>query len=58
MDIEFSKNDDYSIKIDSEDKANQLLQRLVTNRIEINKFEIQKPTLNDIFIEQVEKFGE
>ncbi len=58
MDIEFSKNNDYSIKIDSEDKANQLLQKLVTNHIEINKFEIQKPTLNDIFIEQVEKFGE
>ena len=53
MDIEFSKNNEYSIKIDSEEKAHQLLERLVTNHIEVDKFEIKKPTLNDIFIEKV-----
>ena len=53
MDIEFSKNNEYSIKIDSEEKARQLLERLVSNNIEIDKFEIKKPTLNDIFIEKV-----
>ena len=53
MDIEFSKNNEYSIKIDSEEKARQLLERLVSNHIEIDKFEIKKPTLNDIFIEKV-----
>ena len=53
MDIEFSKNNEYSIKIDSEEKAHQLLEKLVGNHIEINKFEIKKPTLNDIFIEKV-----
>lgn len=53
MEIEFSKNNEYSIKIDSEEKAHQLLERLVTNHIEVDKFEIKKPTLNDIFIEKV-----
>ncbi len=53
MEIEFSKNNEYSIKIDSEDKARQLLEKLVTDHIEVDKFEIKKPTLNDIFIEKV-----
>ena len=53
MTIEFSKNNDYSININSEESAHQLLQTLVNNKIEINKFEIKKPTLNDIFIEKV-----
>ena len=53
MEIEFSKNNEYSIKIDSEEKAHQLLEKLVTNHVEVDKFEIKKPTLNDIFIEKV-----
>ena len=53
MDIEFSKNNDYSIKMNSEEKAHQLLKKLVNENIEVNKFEIKKPTLNDIFIEKV-----
>lgn len=53
MNIEFSKNNEYSIKIDSEEKAHELLQRLVDNKVQISKFEIKKPTLNDIFIEKV-----
>lgn len=53
MTIEFSKNNDYSININSEDDAHKLLQNLVKNNVEINKFEIEKPTLNDIFIEKV-----
>ncbi len=56
MEIEFSKNNEYSIKIDSEEKAHQLLERLVTNHVEVDKFEIKKPTLNDIFIEKVGEF--
>lgn len=53
MDIEFSKNNEYSIKIVSEEKAHQLLHKLVSDDIEVDKFEIKKPTLNDIFIEKV-----
>lgn len=53
MDIEFSKNNEYSVKIDSEENAHQLLEKLVGDHIVVNKFEIKKPTLNDIFIEKV-----
>ena len=53
MEIEFSKNNEYSIKIDSEEKAHQLLEKLVTDHVAVDKFEIKKPTLNDIFIEKV-----
>ena len=56
IEIEFSKNNEYSIKIDSEEKAHQLLEKLVTNHVEVDKFEIKKPTLNDIFIEKVGEF--
>ncbi len=53
MNTEFSKNNDYSIKIKSEEDAHKLLEKLVNNHVVINKFEIKKPTLNDIFIEKV-----
>ena len=53
MNTEFSKNNDYSIKIKTEEDAHKLLEKLVNNHIVINKFEIKKPTLNDIFIEKV-----
>ena len=53
MKIEFSKNNEYSIKITDEKDAHQLLNTLVSNNIVVNKFEIKKPTLNDIFIEKV-----
>lgn len=53
MDIENEKDNDYIIKLDDEETANKLLNKLVKNGIKINKFEIKKPTLNDIFIEKV-----
>ena len=53
LEIENEKNTDYTIKINNEKKAHELLQELVKNGIIINKFEIKKPTLNDIFIEKV-----
>lgn len=53
MDIENEKDNDYIIKLDDEETANKLLNKLVENGIKINKFEIKKPTLNDIFIEKV-----
>lgn len=53
MNIENEKDNDYIIKLDDEETANKLLNKLVENDIKINKFEIKKPTLNDIFIEKV-----
>lgn len=54
LQTEFSKDREYTVKIDQESTAHQLLHTLVKQGIEINKFIIQKPTLNDIFIEKVE----
>lgn len=53
MEIEFTKNNEYIIKIQDEESAHQLLKNLIQKNIVVNKFEIQKPTLNDIFIEKV-----
>ena len=51
--IENEKNNDYVIKIEDAKDANNLLTKLVEGKINITKFEIKKPTLNDIFIEKV-----
>lgn len=53
LEIENEKNNEYNIKIDNEEQAHNLLNELVKDRKTINKFEITKPTLNDIFIEKV-----
>lgn len=51
--IENSKDNQYTLKITDEKSAHALLQQLVSQKVQINKFEIMKPTLNDIFIEKV-----
>ena len=53
FEIENMKNYSYTIKISNEQKAHELLKELVLKGITVNKFEIMKPTLNDIFIEKV-----
>ena len=53
FEIENIKNYSYTVKIFDEQKAHELLKELVIKGITINKFEIMKPTLNDIFIENV-----
>ena len=53
LEIENEKNNEYTIKITDEEVAHKLLDRIVSEKIKVNKFEIMKPTLNDIFIEKV-----
>ena len=53
LEIENEKNNEYTVKIADEEVAHKLLNNVVSNGIEVNKFEIMKPTLNDIFIEKV-----
>ena len=53
LEFELEKNNDYIIKIIDEKVAHNLLEKLVKDGVIINKFEIKKPTLNDIFIEKV-----
>lgn len=53
MNIENTVGTEYTIKLDGEEKAHELLNKVVSQGIKVNKFEIMKPTLNDIFIEKV-----
>ena len=51
--IEEALSNKVFLKIDNETQAQELLSSLVKEKIEIEKFEVMKPTLNDIFIEKV-----
>lgn len=53
LEIENETNNNYIIKITDEEKAHKLLNRLISEEIKVDKFEIKKPTLNDIFIKKV-----
>ena len=43
----------YEVAITSEEAAYKLLKNLVDNKIKIIKFELERPSLNEIFIEKV-----
>ena len=43
----------YEIEIKDEEKVYTLMKNLVNNNYKINKFELKRPSLNDIFIEKV-----
>ena len=47
------EKDSYEQDFVEDTEAHELLKELVIKGITINKFEIMKPTLNDIFIEKV-----
>lgn len=51
--IENEKDNIYTIQIENEEIAHELLETLIKNKIKVDSFEIKRPTLNDIFIEKV-----
>lgn len=51
----FQKDNTYQIQITSEQDGYRLLEALQQANVPITKFEIKKPSLNDIFIEKVGK---
>ena len=53
LEIENETNYQYILKIEDEIKPRELLNNLMKNGVKVDKFEIKKPTLNDIFIEKV-----
>ena len=53
MKIEKNIDNNYEISINSEEQAYALMKKLVEQGIQIDKFELKKPSLNDIFIEKV-----
>ena len=53
LSIYLSKENEYEINIKEDDEAYKLLDLLVLNKVKVEKFEIKKPSLHDIFIEKV-----
>lgn len=53
LEIIFSKDNSYEIKINSEEDGYKLYNSLAREKIKVNKYEIKKPSLHDIFIEKV-----
>lgn len=53
LEIYNSKDNEYEIKISSEEDGYKLFDLLAENKVKVLKFEIKKPSLNDIFIEKV-----
>ena len=53
VEIENSHDNHYVLKINNEEEGYQILNSLTRSKVKLTKFEILKPTLNDIFIEKV-----
>ncbi len=51
--VENEHDNNYTILINSEDEGHKLLKEVIKAKIEVTRFEIMRPTLNDIFIEKV-----
>ena len=47
------KEEEYLLKIDDENQAQEILKELINRNSKIRKFEMKKPSLNEIFIEKV-----
>ena len=53
LSVIFAKDNIYEIAIKDEEEGHKLYSLLAEKNIKINKFEIKKPSLHDIFIEKV-----
>ena len=53
LEIYIEKDNNYEIKIQSEEDGYKLFKELSNQDFKVTKFEIKKPSLNDIFIEKV-----
>lgn len=54
LEIHNNVDNKYILKINEKQAPEKLLNLLVQNNVKITKFEVKKPSLNDIFIEKVE----
>lgn len=53
LEILENKDNHYIIKMKEEKQGEELFKKLAADNIKISKFELKKPTLNEIFIEKV-----
>ena len=51
--IYIEKDNDYEISISDEEQGYELFDLLARNNVKVDRFEIKKPSLHDIFIEKV-----
>lgn len=58
LEIENNHDNMFIVKINSEQDGYNLIDNVVNSNIQVNKFEIMKPTLHDIFIEKVGDINE
>ncbi|MBP0978358.1 MAG: DUF4162 domain-containing protein, partial [Oscillospiraceae bacterium] len=47
------KETEYQFKVTGDDQANELLSKIIANRIVVVKFELREPSLHEIFVEKV-----
>ena len=52
LEVEEAFNTKIFVKLNDEAQAQNLINRIVSEKINLEKFEVMKPTLNDIFIEK------
>lgn len=53
LNIYLEKDNEYEIDIKEEEQGYKLFNKLAKNNVQVEKFEIRKPSLHDIFIEKV-----
>ena len=53
LSIYFEKDNDYEININEDEDGYKLFDLLAKNNVKVDRFEIKKPSLHDIFIEKV-----
>ena len=53
LNIYLEKDNEYEIDIKEEEQGYKLFNELAKNNVQVEKFEIRKPSLHDIFIEKV-----
>lgn len=53
LNIYLEKDNEYEIDIKEEEQGYKLFNELAKNNVQVEKFEIKKPSLHDIFIEKV-----
>ncbi len=53
--IETKKDNNYIIKIENEEQGDNLLKQLINENKKVEKFELKRPSLHEIFVEKVGK---
>lgn len=53
LNVLFSKDNNYEVAINNQEEGYKLYSLLAENNVKVNRFELKRPSLHDIFIEKV-----